>query len=106
MHIVKVDILYSASFTGKLLKQSIACKRMMISGFFRYCSEKYEKTLTSHNDLVNITEAYVALGGGGLALFGSASFYTWPTSVEEIDKKFQDQTLVDKTRFLDDSGYR
>ncbi|KAL3269723.1 hypothetical protein HHI36_008783 [Cryptolaemus montrouzieri] len=72
----------------------------------RYCGEKYQESLRTHEDLVNITEAYVALGGGGLALFGSASIYTWPEHFEEIVERFEDQRLIDKSCFLDDSCYR
>nr|XP_023022918.1 putative zinc metalloproteinase YIL108W [Leptinotarsa decemlineata] len=72
----------------------------------KYCSEKYVETLKTHEDLLSITRGYVALGGGGLALFGTACLYTWPEKFEKIIERFEDPTLVDRTRFLDDSCYR
>ncbi|XP_050304600.1 uncharacterized protein LOC126742104 [Anthonomus grandis grandis] len=71
-----------------------------------YKGDQYSEHLKSHEDLINITEAYVALGGGGLALFGSACLYTWPEHFSEVISRFEDKTLVDKTQFLDDSCYR
>lgn len=64
-----------------------------------------DKVLT-HEEIVSLTEGHAALGGGGLAVFGSACLYTWPTTVEEIVPKFLDTTVIDNKRFMDDSCYR
>ncbi|XP_044754159.1 putative zinc metalloproteinase YIL108W [Coccinella septempunctata] len=96
-------------FGREIMRSALGTARRKYLGFLsctRYCSEKYDESFVSHSDLINITDAYVALGGGGLALFGSASLYTWPENMEDIVKCFEDQTPVDKTKFLDDSGYR
>lgn len=66
----------------------------------------YEQEMKSHEDIINITDAYVALGGGGLALFGTACLYTWPERFDDIISRFENKTLVDKALFLDDSCYR
>lgn len=71
-----------------------------------YCGEDYSSDKKSYEDLIGITEGYVALGGGGLALFGTGCLYTWPELFEDIIPRFQDSTSVDKRRFLDDSCYR
>jgi hypothetical protein len=60
----------------------------------------------SHEDALSAVEAHVALGGGGLALFGSACLHTWPRHVNEIVPRFLDITRVDTRYFMDDSGYR
>ncbi|CAH1131399.1 unnamed protein product [Ceutorhynchus assimilis] len=65
-----------------------------------------EETMKTHEDILGITEAYVALGGGGLALFGTACLYTWAEEFDEVITKFEDSTVVDKMKFLDDSCYR
>ncbi|XP_072388305.1 uncharacterized protein [Diabrotica undecimpunctata] len=73
----------------------------------KYYGEKYKEGVTNtHEDLMEITKGYVALGGGGLALFGTACLYTWPEYFEEIILRFEDNNLVDRTQFLDDSCYR
>ncbi|CAH1118927.1 unnamed protein product [Phaedon cochleariae] len=72
----------------------------------RYLGDKYDASMKTHEDLLNITEGYVALGGGGLALFGSACLYTWPETFEDIIDRFEDEAPVDRTQFLDDSCYR
>ncbi|GLV32490.1 uncharacterized protein CBL_00800 [Carabus blaptoides fortunei] len=59
-----------------------------------------------HDDIVGLTEAHAALGGGGLAIFGSACLHTWPRKLEDVSKCFQNETLVDKNQFMDDSCYR
>ncbi|KAJ8944540.1 hypothetical protein NQ318_009703 [Aromia moschata] len=71
-----------------------------------YWGENYTEAMKTHEDLLQITQGYVALGGGGLALFGTACLYTWPESFEEIVLRFEDTTIVDRTQFLDDSCYR
>ncbi|XP_068629945.1 uncharacterized protein [Battus philenor] len=71
----------------------------------RYKGTDIDKPMT-HDEIVALTEAYAALGGGGLALFGTACLYTWPTRVEEIVPKFLDCSPVNTRRFMDDSGYR
>lgn len=71
----------------------------------RYKGTDVNKPMT-HDEIVSMTEAYAALGGGGLALFGTACLYTWPSCIEEIIPKFLDITPVNSLRFMDDSGYR
>ncbi|XP_030746639.1 putative zinc metalloproteinase YIL108W [Sitophilus oryzae] len=71
-----------------------------------YHGDGYTDSMKTHEELINITDGYVALGGGGLALFGTACLYTWPEKIEDIICKFEDETLVDKSKFLDDSCYR
>ena len=60
----------------------------------------------THEDMLAAVEAYVALGGGGLAIFGSACLHTWPCHVNEIIPQFLDMTRVDTKYFMDDSCYR
>lgn len=71
-----------------------------------YRGHDYTEEMKLHEALLKITEGYVALGGGGLALFGTACLYTWPEKFEDVIQKFEDNTLVDKSQFLDDSCYR
>ncbi|XP_069365420.1 uncharacterized protein [Maniola hyperantus] len=71
----------------------------------RFKGTDVDKPMT-HEETVSFTEAYAALGGGGLALFGTACLYTWPMSVKEIIPKFLDASPVNYRRFMDDSGYR
>ncbi|XP_075220678.1 uncharacterized protein LOC142324013 isoform X2 [Lycorma delicatula] len=51
-------------------------------------------------------KAHAALGGGGLALFGTACLYTWPEHVEDVIKCFLDTTPVDTRYLMDDSCFR
>ncbi|XP_077291900.1 uncharacterized protein LOC143915230 [Arctopsyche grandis] len=67
--------------------------------------DNIDKVLT-HEEIVSMTEGHAALGGGGLAVFGSACLYTWPTTFEQIIPKFLDTTIIDAKRFMDDSCYR
>ena len=52
--------------------------------------------------------AHTALGGGELALFGSASLHSWPTSVDEVPDAFMDSTRYKdiSPRLHDDSHGR
>uniref|UniRef100_A0A1A9W8L7 Uncharacterized protein n=1 Tax=Glossina brevipalpis TaxID=37001 RepID=A0A1A9W8L7_9MUSC len=51
-------------------------------------------------------KGYAALGGGGLALFGTIYFYCWPHYFHEVLNCFQNQQPVDLCKQPDDSNYR
>ncbi|MCW1886194.1 hypothetical protein OKA04_15760 [Luteolibacter flavescens] len=50
--------------------------------------------------------AHTALGGGNLGLFGSASVFSWPDSLANVQASFTDGRRVDATRVHDDSAGR
>ncbi|XP_076180518.1 uncharacterized protein LOC143153332 [Ptiloglossa arizonensis] len=60
----------------------------------------------THEDTLARTQGHAALGGGGLALFGSACLHTWPTCMAQILPRFLDATVVDTEQLMDDSNYR
>lgn len=60
----------------------------------------------THEATLASTQGHAALGGGGLALFGSACLHTWPTCLSQVLPRFLDQTLVDTDQLMDDSNYR
>nr|XP_018918228.1 PREDICTED: putative zinc metalloproteinase YIL108W [Bemisia tabaci] len=51
-------------------------------------------------------KAHAALGGGGLALFGSACLHTWPDSFDKIIPCFLNSTKINKSLLMDDSCHR
>ena len=53
-----------------------------------------------------MTKGHVALGGGGLGLFGSGCLHTWPQNLEQVQERFLDTSLINKKLFMDDSAYR
>lgn len=61
---------------------------------------------SSHEDVLTQTQGHVALGAGGLALFGTGCLYTWPESVFEVVARFLDGNPVNTRCFMDDSSYR
>lgn len=72
----------------------------------RYGIKFPDKLPTTHDESVAYTEAYVALGGGGLALFGTACLHTWASRVEEVIPRMLNANRVDTQHFMDDSCYR
>ncbi|XP_066997735.2 uncharacterized protein [Anabrus simplex] len=72
----------------------------------RYHLKSLDNMPITHEDIVSNTEAHVALGGGGLAVFGSACLHTWPTSIEDVVPRFLNQSKIDTRYFMDDSCYR
>ncbi|XP_076645492.1 uncharacterized protein LOC143354963 isoform X2 [Halictus rubicundus] len=60
----------------------------------------------THEDTIARTQGHAALGGGGLALFGSACLHTWPTCMNQVLARFLDATVVDTEQLMDDSNYR
>lgn len=74
----------------------LSCTRYQMGGRI---PETYEEVIAR-------VQGHVALGGGGLAIFGTGCLYTWPETIHQIIPKFTDNTRVDKFRFMDDSCYR
>lgn len=98
-----------STFGRELMKSTFASDKFKYLAFIsctRYRGDKYNGNITMHDDIVGLTEAHAALGGGGLAIFGSACLHTWPRKLEDVTKCFQNETPVDKTQFMDDSCYR
>jgi hypothetical protein len=50
--------------------------------------------------------AHTALGGGGVALFGSGTLHTWASRLAEVPAHLADETDVTALGLFDDSGYR
>lgn len=73
--------------------------------FYRYVNP-FSTEPSNYDRILSLTKGHAAIGGGGLALFGSACLYTWPDSLDNVQCKFQDQTSVDWKHFMDDSAYR
>lgn len=61
---------------------------------------------TKYDPVTKKAGGHTALGGGGLGLFGSGSFFSWPTSLKDVVSCFSDPREVDTTKDLDDSGLR
>ena len=53
-----------------------------------------------------MTKGHVALGGGGLGLFGSGCLHTWPQNLDQVQERFLDTSPINKKLFMDDSAYR
>ncbi|KAL9873723.1 uncharacterized protein ACN427_010046 [Glossina fuscipes fuscipes] len=60
----------------------------------------------SYANIKKHTRGHAALGGGGLALFGSVYFYCWPRYFHEVLKCFQNQQPVNLCKEPDESNYR
>ena len=65
-----------------------------------------EKRPSSHSELLSMVRGHAALGGGGLALFGSGCLYTWPKKLDEVQERLEDGTEVDWLHYMDDSAFR
>ncbi|XP_016992321.2 uncharacterized protein [Drosophila takahashii] len=61
---------------------------------------------SSYANIRRHLKGHAALGGGGLALFGSAHFYAWPRKLAEIGDCVGSSERVDIARLPDESNYR
>jgi len=61
---------------------------------------------TTYDGATKKVYAHTALGGGGEALFGSSPLYTWPKSLNDVERAFLNDTLIDTSKSHDDSAYR
>lgn len=61
---------------------------------------------TRFDPAVRKAQGHTALGGGGLALFGSGALFSWPGSLADVFPAFGDATSIDGKRVHDDSAGR
>ena len=59
-----------------------------------------------YDAVLALTKGHVALGGGGLGLFGSGCLHTWPETLDQVQERLLDATPIDKKLYMDDSAYR
>ncbi|MFO0750166.1 MAG: hypothetical protein U1F43_31535 [Myxococcota bacterium] len=50
--------------------------------------------------------AHTALGGGGLAVFGSGTLHTWAAALDDVPARLEDATSMAALGLMDDSGFR
>ncbi|KAF8792287.1 putative zinc metalloproteinase-like protein [Argiope bruennichi] len=81
------------------------CKFLAFLSFTRYDNNSNTPPL-NHKEVLALTKGQVALGGGGLALFGSGCLHTWPESLQEIPWRFGDKRKIDRMSLMDDSANR
>lgn len=53
-----------------------------------------------------VVKANAALGIGDVALFGSGTLYSWPSTFDTVQRCFQDEMPVDTKHLMDDSNGR
>ena len=56
-------------------------KYLAITNITKYENPKKVKVL-DYDQMVAMTKGHIALGGGGLALFGSGCLYSWPEKIQ------------------------
>lgn len=91
--------------TKQLMASTLAhesCKFIAFSSFTRYSSPL--STLSKYP--MPEVKGYSALGGGRLALVGTACLYTWPQHLKQLQERFHDMRSVDRNLFLDYSNNR
>lgn len=96
-------------FGKEILESNLKSDSFKYIGFIsctNYRGDKFGTNIKNYSDILGITEAFVALGGGGLALFGSACLYTWAENLGNVFEYFLNDDSIDKTQFMDDSCYR
>lgn len=80
-------------------------KMLALLSCTRYQSHFKSKTPLYEN-ILEQTQAHVALAAGGLALFGTGCLYTWPEDVIQVIPRFLNENQVNANHFMDDSCYR
>ncbi|KAL3857677.1 hypothetical protein ACJMK2_012319 [Sinanodonta woodiana] len=95
------ELVTSSSFSEKE-----NCKWYCFMSFTRYNPPSDKEPPKAHGDILQYTKGHTALGGGGLALFGTGNLHTWAERIEEINFRFTDCRKIDRAKFMDDSAYR
>lgn len=93
----------------ELMTSSLGMKNFKFVAFLSstlYKGELLTKQNPTHADIVQCTQGHVALGGGGLALFGTGCLHSWAASLEEVVPRLSSTEPVDTALFMDDSNFR
>lgn len=93
-------------FAREIMSSVIGSSKKKYIGFVSCTKYSNGDNHNNYEEILNQTEAHASLGGGGLALFGTACLYTWPENVFQVIEKFTNEELVDRRQFMDDSCYR
>lgn len=83
-------------------------KYLGICSFSRYSSDSNlnedQLNQLDYEELIGRVRGFVCMGGGQLALMGSCSLFTWPSHFNQVSKRFNDSTPIDRRKWFDDSG--
>ncbi|XP_013379649.1 putative zinc metalloproteinase C607.06c [Lingula anatina] len=82
------------------------CKWYAFMSFTRYNPPRDGSIPKTHAEVLEHTRGHCALGGGGLALFGTGNLHTWAESLDQVVSHFTDSRKIDRTLLMDDSAYR
>lgn len=96
-------------FAREIMTSNIASENKKYWAFLsctKYRGSEYDKSMVNYEDILQLTEGHATLGGGGLALLGTACLYTWPEDVTQVISRFRNDELIDRNKFMDDSYYR
>ncbi|KAH0567513.1 putative zinc metalloproteinase YIL108W [Cotesia glomerata] len=94
-------------FVGReIMKGPLASRDRKYLAFLSCTKYRGAPSPRTHEATLASTQGHAALGGGGLALFGSACLHTWPTTLNQVLPKFLDKTIIDTDVLMDDSNYR
>ncbi|GFS26653.1 metalloprotease [Elysia marginata] len=92
--------------TSPLFANKSRCKFYCFMSFTRYNLPKDANLPKTHSDILKHTKGHTALGGGGLALFGTGNLHTWADSVSRFSQCMTNRKKMDRRKFMDDSAYR
>ncbi|GFS72203.1 putative zinc metalloproteinase C607.06c [Nephila pilipes] len=96
---------FAVELMNSELRVGNSCKFLAFLSFTRYDNNGNVPPL-NHREVLSMTKGHVALGGGGLALFGSGCLHTWPETVQEVPWRFGDKRKIDRRILMDDSANR
>lgn len=91
--------------TSALTRRS-KCKWYCFMSFTRYRLPPDADLPKTHSEILKYTMGHTALGGGGLALFGTGNLHTWAPNLETLHAHLTDRRKINRRVFMDDSAYR
>ncbi|XP_067684647.1 uncharacterized protein [Haliotis asinina] len=88
------------------LRNKDKCKWYCFMSFTRYQPPSDTDIPKTHSEILRYTKGHTALGGGGLALFGTGNLHTWAESLDEVYARLTDCRKINRRKYMDDSAYR
>jgi hypothetical protein len=87
-------------------QKSISYSKYIVFLSSTYFSGLQENETYSQANIDEKTTSNVTLGGGFLCVMGSGCMYTWPSNLKDVILAFNNKTIVDLAKVMDNSNYR
>ncbi len=77
-----------------------------IVGVLSFTRYETRSNLCEQKDTFSRVRGFCAIGAEWLAIYGSPCLFTWSNKLENLEKSFTNNSLIDEEHFMNDSAFR